>query len=37
MNRGDFQELSIIRLQDAKILLDNKCYDGAYYLSGYVV
>lgn len=37
MNRGEFQELAIIRLQDAKVLLDNECYDGAYYLCGYVV
>ncbi|NMD70152.1 HEPN domain-containing protein [Bacillus sp. DNRA2] len=37
MNRGDFQELALIRLRDAKVLLDNECYDGAYYLSGYVL
>lgn len=37
MNRGDFQELTTIRLRDAKVLLDNECYDGAYYLSGYVI
>lgn len=37
MNRGEFQELALIRLHDAKVLLDNECYDGAYYLSGYVI
>jgi HEPN domain-containing protein len=37
MNRGELQELAMIRLQDAKVLLDNECYDGAYYLSGYVI
>lgn len=37
MNRGEFQELAIVRLQDAKVLLDNECYDGAYYLCGYVI
>jgi HEPN domain-containing protein len=37
VNRGEFQELAVIRLQDAKVLLDNECYDGAYYLSGYVI
>lgn len=37
MNRGEFQELSHIRLREAKILLDNESFDGAYYLAGYVV
>jgi HEPN domain-containing protein len=37
MNREELQELAIIRLQDAKVLLDHECYDGAYYLSGYVI
>ncbi|MBO1515504.1 HEPN domain-containing protein [Metabacillus bambusae] len=37
MNRGEFQELAHIRLTDAKVLLDNECYDGAYYLAGYVI
>lgn len=37
MNRAEFQELAVIRLNDAKILLDNHRYDGAYYLTGYVV
>lgn len=37
MNRGEFQELAEIRLRDSKVLLDNECYDGSYYLSGYVI
>ncbi len=26
-----------IRLKEARVLLKNKCYDGAYYLAGYAV
>jgi HEPN domain-containing protein len=37
MNRDDFRKLTEIRLQEAEILLQGKKYDGAYYLSGYVV
>lgn len=37
MQRKDFQRLANIRLDEAKILLDNRKYNGAYYLSGYVV
>src|SRR5437660_441531 len=37
MNRKDLQRLSRIRLKEARVLLDNKCYDGTYYLSGYAV
>ncbi|WP_026574246.1 HEPN domain-containing protein [Bacillus sp. UNC438CL73TsuS30] len=37
MNRDELQELAIIRLKDAKVLLDHECYDGAYDLSGYVI
>ncbi len=37
MNRQDFQNLALIRLQEAEILLQNGHYSGAYYLSGYVV
>jgi hypothetical protein len=37
LNRQDFQELALTRLQDAKVLLDNHQYSGAYYLSGYVI
>lgn len=37
MNRSDFKKLANLRLKEAKILLDNKCYEGAYYLAGYAV
>ncbi len=37
MNRADFQKLARLRLKEAKILLDNKCYEGAFYLAGYAV
>lgn len=37
MNRTDFQELAKVRLDEAKTLLDQKKYDGAYYLAGYAV
>ncbi|MDQ6695491.1 MAG: HEPN domain-containing protein [Chloroflexota bacterium] len=37
MNRADFQKLAELRIREAKILLDNKQYAGAYYLAGYSV
>ena len=37
MNRRDLQRLSNIRLSEAKALLDNGYYSGAYYLLGYAV
>jgi len=37
MNRADFQKLTEIRIREAKVLLDRKCYEGAYYLVGYAV
>jgi HEPN domain-containing protein len=37
LNRQNLQELAQTRLQDAKVLLDNHQYSGAYYLSGYVI
>lgn len=37
MDRGQFQEIALNRLQEAKVLLENECYDGAYYLSGYII
>jgi HEPN domain-containing protein len=37
MNRSDLMELARIRLKEADVLLQNDQYDGAYYLSGYVV
>lgn len=37
MNRADFQKLSKLRVREAKVLLGNGCYEGAYYLLGYAV
>ncbi len=37
MNRSDFQRLARIRLREARLLLENGCYEGAYYLGGYAV
>ena len=37
MNSSDFQKLSAIRLEEARSLLRNKHYAGAYYLAGYSI
>ena len=37
MNRTDLRNLSALRAKEARVLLDNDCYDGAYYLIGYAV
>jgi hypothetical protein len=37
MNRKVFQELTKIRVQEARILLEANQYPGAYYLIGYAV
>ena len=37
MNRVDFQQLADLRVSEAKCLLDNGFYEGAYYLIGYAV
>jgi HEPN domain-containing protein len=37
VDRRDLQELSSIRLKEAKALLSSGLYDGAYYLAGYAV
>ncbi len=37
MNRAEFQALANVRLAEAKALLDQKMFDGAYYLTGYAV
>ena len=37
MNRSNFQKLAKIRCGDAKILLEQENYSGAYYLCGYVI
>jgi hypothetical protein len=36
-SRTDFEKLMVLRLAEAKLLLDNKDWDGAYYLAGYAV
>jgi HEPN domain-containing protein len=37
LNRRDLQELSRLRLKEAKALLAGQFYDGAYYLAGYSI
>jgi len=37
MNRNDFQQLSELRLKEAKALLAAGFSEGAYYLAGYAV
>jgi hypothetical protein len=36
-SRADFEKLMLLRMQEAKWLLDQKDWDGAYYLVGYAV
>jgi len=37
MNRSDFQKLAALRIKEAKVLLNEGCYEGSYYLAGYAV
>ena len=37
MTRNDFRALALARLREAKLLLANGEYSGAYYLGGYVI
>jgi HEPN domain-containing protein len=37
LNRVDFQQLAELRLQDAKVLVDQGRYEAAYYFAGYAV
>jgi HEPN domain-containing protein len=37
VTRAEFRELAEQRLVEAKVLLDQKQWDGAYYLAGYAV
>jgi hypothetical protein len=37
LDRANFQRLAHARIEDAKVLLDNQRWDGAYYLAGYAV
>jgi len=35
MNKSDLQTLVGIRLKEAQVLFEDRCYQGAYYLLGY--
>lgn len=37
MNRREFQQLALVRLAEAKVLLGVKLWDGSYYLAGYSI
>ena len=37
MNRAELKRLSHIRIKEAKLLLDGRCPNGAYYLAGYAL
>ncbi len=37
MNKQDFESLVAIRLDEAKLLLDGRRFQGAYYLAGYAL
>ncbi len=37
MNRDDLHKLAVLRAEEAEFLLRHGCYEGAYYLVGYVV
>ena len=37
MNKSDLEALVDVRVKEAELLLDNKCYEGAYYLLGYAL
>ncbi len=37
MTRNDFKQLAKVRLRESRVLLQAKCYSGAYYLCGYVI
>jgi HEPN domain-containing protein len=37
MNKADFEQLADVRIEEAKILLDQGKFDGAYYLAGYAI
>ena len=37
MTRDDLQNISKLRIKEAKVLLDHGCFAGAYYLLGYAI
>ncbi|TAE23818.1 MAG: HEPN domain-containing protein [Candidatus Kapaibacterium sp.] len=36
-NRSEIQKLALLRLREAKVLFDNKLYDGTVYMAGYSI
>ena len=37
MTKSDLQQLAELRIKEAKLLLDNEYYQGAYYICGYAI
>lgn len=37
MNRQDLKTIALMRLKEVEVLINNRQYSGAYYLSGYVI
>lgn len=37
ITRSDLRDLARLRVKEAKTLVKNKCYSGAYYLAGYTI
>lgn len=37
MNRSALQLLADLRVKEARVLLEQQCYEGAYYLAGYAI
>ena len=37
MNRADFRQLALCRLEEAEVLLRTRKFSGAYYLAGYAI
>ena len=37
MNRDELQRIAEQRVREARVLLENECYPGAYYLLGYAI
>lgn len=37
MNKADLEKLTELRLEEGRLLLENKLYSGAYYLLGYAI
>lgn len=37
MNKTELEDLAVIRIKEAEVLLAANCYQGAYYLAGYAL